>query len=494
MKLVIGNVKSRAILGGNDLVLKLDKELKKYLRVRRDGYDRSQAYREHRWDGYTSLVTSKWEFATGFVPNVLNLAKSLGCSITIGDERINLPTFVKEPVLGIGNDEGWELRDYQLEAVQAVNNFIDVEGVKLYFPRGILDAATNAGKTSIIAGLLNNLEEFNCLYLVDRQVNFTGTYHFFNQLYDVGIICSTALARECGKTGKENYQPTSEFTLAMIGTIKGHLPKANFLKYMNKKTVVIVDEAHRGASDTYIKVLRKINAGMRIFMSGTSMDIKSKYKKLMLVAQSGTKLATIENKELIDKGVSLPPIVNIYLNDSHVFAQEYHSNYKSNLVYSDPRMVTVIEDLKKDSDGVVVVVKFLEHGQLYYDAICQVLGAENVEFIHGSDKQRFEKIQDFKDKKFPVIVSTSVLQESANVPRIRKIWFLAGGKDVVAIKQWYGRSAREDGENDHVVFNDFFDGYDVLAKHSRIRIKALKKQGFDINFHYECNAHFTPTK
>ena len=53
MKIHVGNVKCKAVIGGKDNLLPVDlsKKLREYLRVRPDGYFHSPAFRRRVWDG-----------------------------------------------------------------------------------------------------------------------------------------------------------------------------------------------------------------------------------------------------------------------------------------------------------------------------------------------------------------------------------------------------------------------------------------------------------
>jgi len=68
----------------------------------------------------------------------------LGIQVEVEDVRTNLPYLKKVLDTKVGS---WEFRDYQNDLVSKVHNYIVVGGNEIYFPRGIIDAATNAGKS-----------------------------------------------------------------------------------------------------------------------------------------------------------------------------------------------------------------------------------------------------------------------------------------------------------------------------------------------------------
>ena len=109
------------------------------------------------WEGYIYLMTEKGVFATGFLPRVLKL---------LGDtevEFIDNRTLVDPGELP-DNIKKFELRQYQTEAVRSViNNYLG----DVYFPRGVISAATNAGKSLIIAGIISCFPDLTGLILIN---------------------------------------------------------------------------------------------------------------------------------------------------------------------------------------------------------------------------------------------------------------------------------------------------------------------------------------
>jgi len=188
MKLVVGNVETKVITGGKDNLLPFNiiDELRKYLRVKVDGYHYAMQS-GRRWDGWRYFITPSGKFATGFLPKVINYLEELGVKdIEIEDERGELPKLNPEIDNYIGNIHGedWEARDYQVTMVSRLNNYITYGGnKKLYFPRGILDCATNAGKNSMAALIMNNLpKDESIIFMVSSTIIFKQALEFLSAM------------------------------------------------------------------------------------------------------------------------------------------------------------------------------------------------------------------------------------------------------------------------------------------------------------------------
>lgn len=481
MKIIIENVSSRVVIGGKDNLLDIDimKELKKMLRIRKDGYERTPAYKQRRWDGYTSLITAKGVFATGFVFSVIKKMRELGVGVEVIDERTNMPVFLSTLCSDVGN--GWTGYPEQLEAVRSIYKSFKIGGKIIPWYRGTVDIATNGGKLSICALLLGNMKFRKCLYLVDRVANFEQTIEFYEQMFNVS------------KLNSKHDDFNGDLVVGMIGSVKSKMDKSiNVLaKLKNDFDVVIVDESHRASSATYLKVLANVNAGCRLALSGTNYDIDSKYKKLMLIASFGKSLVKITNAFLIEKGRSLKPTVYIHLNDycRNIQTLGYEDEYKKSVIQSTARIHTM-KELISDGKSSLIAVRYKEHAKLLYETL-QTNGLV-VEYSHGQDKDRRDKLQRFKTGEINVLISTSITQESLNIPIIRRICYALGGKSKSGMKQYYGRGARLYEGYEGLEMHDFWDLGSTVSKHSRYRIKGWKNEGFDVEFKYEHNQHYSP--
>jgi superfamily II DNA or RNA helicase len=92
--------------------------------------------------------------------------------------------------------------------------------------------------------------------------------------------------------------------------------------------------------------------------------------------------------------------------------------------------------------------------------------------VSSTTKTRREDIQDFKDGKYPVLVST-LLKEGVDVPSMDAIIFAAGYKSSVLVIQTIGRALRAaKGKKDSTIV-DFFDhGHRFLEQHSQMRMNT----------------------
>lgn len=474
MRLVVENIKTTAIVGGKDFLLDIDlmKTLKEYLRVRPDGYNFSPMYKKRQWDGWRYFINDRGEFATGFLELILDYMKDLGVDVQIEDNRGNLPIVCRKFDDYVGEIDGvvWGLRDYQIPAVRSV---FEKRVGGMPFPRGIIDAATNAGKTSIIAGILNNLETYNsALFIVSSKTIFNQSVDFFSQV----------IGEPVGNISSGVYE-TKRFTVAMVKSLYNQAKKSNNVrKYLKEIDVLFVDESDEAGATEYSKVLQWVGAGMRILVSGTPLEA-SKVNNMIAVGLSGKVLYKITNKEVIDAGYSLVPKITIKRNKNTGNALTYKDELEEEIHTSENRLKLIYDIVEEHSDKQIVIT-FIEkkHGYFMYENLCNRFSSfrDQIEIAHGTSKDREDIIDRFKKGKTSVLLTSTILKKGANIPNIEVIILAQAGKSVITVKQFLGRGLRTDGKNSELLVYDFYDEGDYVSAHSRQRIRLYKKEGFDV--------------
>ena len=484
MKLIVGNVETRCVIGGRDHLLGFDvlEELRKYLRIKSEGSYWAMKATGRRWGGWRYFITPQGKFATGFLPKVISYLEELGVSFEIEDERGELPVLNLELDGYIGYIDGkdWEARDNQLDIVSRISsNYIQYgDNEKLYFPRGILDCATNAGKNSMAALVLNNLpKDETVIFMVSGSVIFKQALEFFQQ-----VLGNEKIGQVGG--GKVEFK---RFTVCMVKTLLNRAKEsANVRKILKETRVLIVDESDESGAKEYSKVLGYIGAGMRLFVSGTPLEAK-KVNNMISIGLSGLVLGKITNKELIDAGYSQKPIVNILFSDpKNLGYNSYDLEKHYNLHTSKVRAVLVSKLIQKHSDK-MIVISFIEkeHGYFMYNLCKEQNPNVDMAIIYGDSYNRDSSLEDFKKGKISVLFTSMILKRGANIPNIEVFVMAQGGKSTITVKQLVGRAVRHDGVNDEVLIYDFYDfGSKYLSKHSRERISIYEKEEFDVIKHY----------
>jgi len=494
MILSVGNVFTKFVITAEDKSKcpKISQLIKDKLKIRADGYQYAKAYKDGYWDGFKSLISTGSHFLTGYLKSVVGLIKSEGLDVDIMDLRKNRPILKTDFVTAVGNSENWELRDYQERVIKVtLTNHLET----MLYPRGLWNLAVNSGKMIMLTGLVNNIHNPKTLLIIDREVNFKQNVKWFSDIYPNQVTTVTSNGADF----------SGSFVIAMAKTLSNLAARDEQAKKELKTfQIVCCDEAHRAGSDTYHALLSEVDAFVRIMMSGTTLDIQSSEKKLQIMGMSGTALETISNEEMVGVGKSLKPTVNIHLNtDGQQFGfYDFDQAYKEFVCFSKCRVEKMAEiigtrlnALDKPMSWLISVVN-IEHGEFVKKNLVELFKGSDkiIEFVHAAHPDRDIIIEDFAAGNINVLITTSILQESANIPIINGLIYAQGGRSKVAMKQYYGRAAREDGYSDGVEIHDFWDNCTVLHKASRARIKTWKAEGFDTKVLYPHGIQYTPKK
>lgn len=495
MRIIVDNTYCRILHGGQDNLIKYDfhREMRNLMKVHVDGYERTNKYQTrtttclncgdkeeltiHRykcihcgsedlkhkrhWDGKISYLDKNFRFLTGFLPLILKHLKSVGYNIILEDLRNNA---IPPPEQIIHDVKHWELREFMKEDMKKILH----HDIGIYFPRCIYKAATNAGKNTFIASVALTLQ-VNTLVIVHRDYLFKQAYEFFS---GAGIEVS-----RYGRGKKE----LGKFTLAMVGTLANRCNDVNVIQYLKSVSCLIVDECHRASAIQYKKIIKNTDAYARFFVSGTPLDQDSETGRMDIVGQSSEILREVTNKFLIEKKYSQRPEVLMLdygstYSESSTYSQELEqSQYSLNKISAIREMI-----IQNPSKQFLIVVENIEPGQFIYDNLKDLECI--VEFAHGTDADKINKLDRAKDGFSNVLISSLIVETGVNVPTFNVGINMFGSKSTTRVKQVIGRLLRHDGVSDGCTWVDWMEKGRLLSKHTNKRIQIYEEEGFEINY------------
>lgn len=431
------------------------------------------SYRKRKgWDGRNHLLVRPTNtFPSGLVSIVkdelLKWAeeKSIDLEIVFVDKRTK-----PSPKTSKGNNfnltNGYNLYPYQTPAANAM---VSAE-------RGILKAATNAGKTFIFAAVCQYLQLPALLIVPGKEL-----------LYQAKDDIEKCLGWAVGLIGDGKWQP--EFvTIATYHTLsrwlsgKNKEKKKKVKEFLSGIDLFCVDECHTASAKSTYKILSACPAYYRYGMSGTPLE-RTDGADLRLIAQTGPVLYEITNKQLVDSGYSIGAEVLFVKVSEPVIPEncDYHTVYREGIALNVFRNACILEQvLNYTVRGLqcVVMVQRLEHG----DELAKLLDNTELEFEYISGEEdtpvRQSAIQKFKDGQLSVLLTTNILKQGISIDKIDVIINGAGGKSTIETIQRLGRGLRTGGNSDTLYMVDFADTtHSYLAKHSIKRLRDYKNEG-----------------
>lgn len=489
------------------------KELRARFRVENDIWlwkGKNGAPDKH-WARYTYLVDAKGSFETGHLSRVSGFLKSLNYNVIVDNQRSlkdydvkprmiteslkatkALPDFVQERI----DRFPFTPRPYQLEAV--------LRGLQT--PRGTFVHATGTGKTLTIALLIAALDV--------PTVVLTGKKDLMYQLQSE-ISEYSGLSVGIVGDGKMDIQ---KITVMLVASVGGKNPKPEVIKALRDARYLAIDEKHHMQAGTWKKACSMATGAVyRHGFTATFMTSKIKVEvgdyegeKLanniyatqqkdhsILIGHTGPIIHTYSILDAIEDGYLCRPQVNRIANQFNVNKNAlrgltYHEAYDMHIVNNAERnaqAVHLISEEAKSGNQVIVFVKQIVHGMILREMLVEKSGLEDkeVQFVHGTDPGRMDKLEEFKNGKFQVLIGTSIIGEGLNFFCDVGINVSAGDSDKDAVQR-LGRILRkkrtdsgdvDTGSSVGVRFYDFGDfGHYWFDSQSKSRFSTWSELGF----------------
>lgn len=425
----------------------------------------SRAYKMGFWDGRTKFFNRLHKkLPAGLLHELIKVLREKNFPYELVDQRE--PLLDVEPVLQLN---GFDLEtppyDYQAEAVKKA----------LKAGRGVLELATNAGKTAVAAAIIKSLN-LPTLFVVGGKDLLMQTEDVFKKTLDDDVYIYGGGKKKLGKITVGTVQSVSR----LLKTKKG-------LEQLKQFKVLFTDETHHSTAKTWYQLGMKVPARYKFGLSGTAFE--GRYDKdWKLMAVTGPLLMKVTNAELIERGVSAVPKI-IFL-ETQVRGGEIHGSFMNVVkegIVQEPVRNTQIHALAfkllKRGGSVLILTPRKKHGFHIYNQ----LRADNkikdfIYYNHGGlpDYIRKTNLEEFK-KKEGIMIATTIFDEGIDMPDVSDLIIALGLKKHRKLLQRVGRALRKKKEENRVTIYDFYDWHNKhLLKHSEERLACYRGEGFEV--------------
>ncbi len=490
------------VLGSQCYVSEVSRQEEKFLvetlSIEKPGYHPKGSDPRHRFYNAKDM----W-FPSGLLFRVKRESYKAKWLMELEDQRPKLGINSIEPIqLRNANGELQEITyfDFQEDAINAI----------LEKQRGLVQIATNGGKTAIMAGVLKTLQDSDIRGLIvthSKEIYPQLLQVFRDNLKSVGEINADTIDVK----GKQ-------FVVAMIMTLlnrNGVDPDVTAL--LTNHHILFCDECHHVQAEQFNSLLKMSPAVMKVGFSGTVPE-ENTYSGLQVRSYTGDVLAVVSNAELIDQGISAKPLVKLVPSDvTEVtkglykrclaeFQEKHGACFRQGgrwrsvwlkmqffaFYNRETIRIGVVENevrnkiIARTAAGlpgkqILVIVDRVQHGKTLCEMTRQYAPTQGVEFIHGTAKQRKEHLEDFKAGRVNILISTKILDEGIDVPCIECLIQAGGMKSRRQLLQRVGRALRRKGGDNTVLIIDIYDkGNKYLTKYAKERLKVFIDEGFDV--------------
>jgi len=427
-----------------------------------EGAQFSKQYRKGLWDGRKHLFkTATGAFPTGLLDLVTHVLDVAEVQYQVIDHRRPLaPQGRIYDLVGVKMEGKY---DYQLDAAKTA----------VAKKQGILRIATNGGKTEIACAITKYLGLPTLFMVTTRELLYQARERFMKRL---GVT-----EAEVGIVGDGHWQPGSWVTVATVDTLESRFERQECQDLLKSAEVLFVDECHHAGSETWYDVCIACPANYRYGLSGTPMD-RTDGANLRLLAAIGPIIVDIPNKFLVDRGISAKTHIIFSKVTAPVLPKKlaYASAYKQGVV-ANPNALSLIVDWTKAFHeaglSTLILCEQIEHGKIIDSALWTATGGIFIPhlFIHGEEDTyiRTEALKDFGERRLPVLIASTILDEGVDVPTIDALILAGSRKSRIKTMQRLGRGLRGN-KLIAVEFANFT--HDHLLRHSLQRYEDYKKE------------------
>ena len=316
-----------------------------------------------------------------------------------------------------------QLRPYQLEAVTKIR-----EGIRTH-KRVLYSLPTGGGKTTIIADIVEKAtaKGSRVLILVHRLELCEQVRSRLRQFnIETGIIVGGRI---------KNLQIPIQ--VATVQTFSRRVKMEHYRKF----DLIIIDEAHRSASDGYLSILRRFDVPVIGFTATPYRTDSRTLREVFNHLITGVTVA-----QMIKQGYLVPTVVyaeKIDLSGVEIKRGDY-----------DEKQLMERMDQGKIYDGVINKYRRYSNGT----AICFCINKQHAEntaqafnsagipagFIYSglSDTERIKALKDFQSGKIKVLCNVFILTEGYDLPRIDTVILNRATQSRIAWRQMIGRGLR----------------------------------------------------
>ncbi|KJE92142.1 ATP-dependent DNA helicase [Capsaspora owczarzaki ATCC 30864] len=371
------------------------------------------------------------------------------------------------------------LRPYQIECIDKCLQHV-ADGNR----RMIVSLPVGSGKTVVFANLIKQLPQpkpsaFKTLVLAHREellVQAMHQVHKFNPHAKVGLE----------KAGF-SAPPDCDVVVASVCTL-GRDESERILRFdPNEFKLIIVDEAHHAAADTYIRVLQNMNAlspDSHIVVWGCSATVQRNDRDLKDVFDKVVYNRTIQ--EMWDEKWLVPIrssriSTSVNLNAVRLRGKEFVESDLAAEINVEARNELIVNAYLAGVHGVrkstLVFAISIDHTESLAKAFVQKgVEARAVHSQHTAE-YRAESVRLFKEQKLPVLVNCGIFTEGTDIPCIDCLILARPTLSANLFTQMVGRGLRRHESKDDCLVIDVVD---QLSKHSLMVVPSLV--GLDSSF------------
>ena len=425
----------------------------------------------------TYVITNQGKVEIGLIEEITKfcISKQIEFKLQKEIKDIIYPSLAKTHTTQYGLK--LKLREYQQEIVdKCITN-----------GRGTVVLATAGGKTLTMAGLLeyyyqNFSKNFKCLIIVPDLGLVNQTKGDFKD-YKTSFTTSKW-------TGKDELNLSTNVIVANLGILQSSKQDITWVEHID---LLVVDEVHKLRRGNKVnKILSKIKTNNRFGFTGTLPP--DNLDKWNIFGKIGPQLFEKMAHELRDENYVAPAKVHVLeINYSTPTSQIYTGNNGNNYYIQENEFIrsnkyrnNLISKLcNKLDNNTLILIDYIEHGELLTAAIQSICKKKKVYFIQGSvETDERKRIQNYIEKKKNIVVVaiSKIFSTGINIKNLHYIVFAGGGKAKIKIVQSIGRGLRLHTDKKELIIFDIADNLRYGQRHVEERLTLYDNEDIKYKF------------
>jgi superfamily II DNA or RNA helicase len=381
--------------------------------------------------------------------------------------------------------KNFEMRKYQIDGIREWINDINVVG------QGIIKAPTGSGKSviAILSALemLKNKHDAKIIYAVN-STTLLKQFQNFAKKEDLPFLLVSGEVDELQKGQKSDLIALS---VSYYYSQKKQKKHERLKELISNADLIIVDEAHHTPANMLKSLLLDSPNSIRLGLSAT--PIREDGRELEILGLLGKISYSIDYTELVKNHYLVPleyiqyetvpskvikeEIQNINVTKSYdAFAKTYSRLLRlfENSPYTNKQIVEKIKELNKYPALVIVrriaIAKKLS-GLMNENGIIADWVSSKTDL-----NERMQKIENLKNGKIQVLISTSLADEGLDIPNLQLVVLLTQGKSRIKLVQRIGRVMRPAINKQKGYILDIVYPYEFFIRQGEKRYKFVSAE------------------
>lgn len=316
------------------------------------------------------------------------------------------------------------LRPYQKKAVEEIR-----EGIRKH-KRVLYSLPTGGGKTTIIADIVERaISKGSRVLILVHRLELCEQVRSRLQQFNIksGIIVGGRI--------KNLAIPVQ------VATVQTFSKRVKLQHYQNFD-LIIIDEAHRTASDSYLSVLKKFENTAVIGFTATPYRSDSK----TLREAFNCLISGMTVSQMIKQGYLVPTVVyadSIDLTDVKITRGDYDEKQLFEKMDEGKIYDGVVNKYRKHSNGTAICFCI---NKIHAEKTANAFNAAGIPagFIYSGlgDVERARALKDFTSGKIKVLCNVFILTEGYDLPKIDTVILNRATRSRIAWRQMIGRGLR----------------------------------------------------